>query len=623
MLKIISALFVYFFLFLNTSNASALEDCKWNNTEAIPCITVNKTSNSSIFNQQGISKTIITKQDIINSGAIDTIDILKLIPGLDVFQSGQMGQQTSIFTRGSESNHTLVLLNGVAINDQSVTDGLHDFGQDFIQTIQQIEVYKGSNGAHFGPSAIAGAINFITDIDYTNSYSVNGFLFQNHIRNNSIDTNYSKITENGWHLNLKGATTQSKTNSAIAGGNEDDSAKNFQINLNGVKWINDELKFKSTFYSRKTKADYDGSATDEKGYVSNNKMYVLQSGFEHKSKNYEDSLIFHYHNYDREYDNATYLDEYDSESFVIKGERSIKTNNKISFGYGSEYKYDWGAFENRGSYTASTKGHMKNFGLFANAGYKINENQILSIYGRSDDHNTTSRNQTYKFNFTQILGQFKFGGTTSTGLRNPSLYELYGSDNYGIGGNTNLKPEKSKTNELYGEYNFSEKLKLTSTAYRTKIFDRIESNSAYSKHENKQIDINQEGLESVLLFNRNNQNISLFTNFSKSRKDNGQAQARRPDLSYGANYSKKFKSNLYGSFSLNLNYKYTGQFIDWDGSKNSRQKSTDLVDLSIKKNWFGNIVSFNITNLLNERFEKPATYSQDGRQFRIGIRQTF
>ena len=101
---------------------------------------------------------------------VDTNDVLKLIPGLDVFQSGQKGQQTSIFTRGSESNHTLVLLNGIAINDQSVTDGLHDFGQDFVQTIQQIEIYKGANGAHFGPSAIAGAINFITDMDYTNSY---------------------------------------------------------------------------------------------------------------------------------------------------------------------------------------------------------------------------------------------------------------------------------------------------------------------------------------------------------------------------------------------------------------------------------------------------------------------
>jgi hypothetical protein len=352
-------------------------------------------------------------------------------------------------------------------------------------------------------------------------------------------------------------------------------------------------------------------------------MYALQSGLEHKSINSESDLVFHYHNYDREYDNATYLDEYDSESFVVKGEQSIKLNNKISFGYGSEYKYDWGAFENRGSYTASTKGHMKDLGVFVNTGYKINENQILSIYGRSDDHNTAGTNETYKLNYTQFLGKFKFGGTHATGLRNPSLYELYGSDNSGIGGNTNLNPEKSKTNELYGEYNFSEKLKFTSTAYRATIFDRIESNGAYTKHENYQTDLNQEGVESELFFKRKNEDISLFTNFSKSKKVNGNAQARRPDLSYGANYTKKFKSSVYGPFNLGLNYKYTGRFLDYDGSGNSMQKSTDLIDLSIKKNWLGNIVSLNLTNLLNERYEKPATYSQDGRQLRIGFRRAY
>jgi len=618
----ITRLFLVVIISIFTINASALENCKWDNKKGIPCVTVSKTPNTSIFSE-GINKTIITKQDIINSGAVDTNDVLKLIPGLDVFQSGQNGQQTSIFTRGAESNHTLVLLNGIAINDQSVTDGLHDFGQDFVQTIQQIEIYKGANSAHFGPSAIAGAINFITDVDYTNSYSVNITTFENVVRNNSVDGNYSEITDNGWHLNFKGATNQSETDSAVAKGHEDDSAKNYQVNLNAIKWINDNLKFKSTLYSRKTKADYDGSATDEKGYVADNRMYALQSGLEHKSKNSESDLVFHYHNYDREYDNATYLDEYDSESFVVKGERSIKLNNKISFGYGSEYKYDWGAFENRGSYTASTKGHMKDLGVFVNTGYKINENQILSIYGRSDDHNTAGTNETYKLNYTQFLGKFKFGGTHATGLRNPSLYELYGSDNYGIGGNTNLNPEKSKTNELYGEYNFSEKLKFTSTAYRATIFDRIESNGAYTKHENYQTDLNQEGVESELFFKRKNEDISLFTNFSKSKKVNGNAQARRPDLSYGANYTKKFKSSVYGPFNLGLNYKYTGRFLDYDGSGNSMQKSTDLIDLSINKNWLGNIVSLNLTNLLNERYEKPATYSQDGRQLRIGFRKTY
>ena len=128
---------------------------------------------------QEISKKVFTKKQIIESGATSYFRFIKKSSRVDYYQTGQKGQQAAIFTRGSESNHTLVLLNGIPINDQSTTNGLHDFGQDFVQTIQQIEVYKGSNGAHFGPDAIGGAINFITDVDYTNSYSVSGFNLQN------------------------------------------------------------------------------------------------------------------------------------------------------------------------------------------------------------------------------------------------------------------------------------------------------------------------------------------------------------------------------------------------------------------------------------------------------------
>ena len=86
-------------------------------------------------------------------------------------------------------------------------------------------------------------------------------------------------------------------------------------------------------------------------------------------------------------------------SMVLKGERNFTKNSSVSFGYGGEYKYDWGNFENRGSYNASTKGHMENLGLFSNFGYKFNKNQILSLYLRADNHNTTDLNETYKPNF--------------------------------------------------------------------------------------------------------------------------------------------------------------------------------------------------------------------------------
>ncbi len=601
------------FLFLLFTKTNALEDCKWNNKVGTPCITISKTSNTSSYNAEGVNKKVFTKEDIINSGANTTIDLLKKVSGLDFYQTGQKGQQAAIFMRGSESNHTLVMLNGIAINDQSATNGLHDFGQDFIQTVQQIEIYKGSNGAHFGPDAIGGAINFITDIDYTNSYSVNGFS----PKNNSLDYNTTKITDNGWHLNFKGATNQSKTDSAIAKGNESDGVKNYQFNINGSNWINDNLKFKSTFYYRDTKSDYDKSATQEESVTSDNKMYALQTGLERVGQYFEDDLVFHYHNYDRKYYVQGKKDKYYSESLVAKAERKLIINKKISYGYGSEYKYDWGHYETK-TFASQTRGHLNNLGIFANLGYRFNKKQSLSIHGRNDDHKETGGNKTYKINFTQAFGNLKLGATHSTGLKNASLYELYGNI-----GQKHINPEKSETNELIGEFNFSKNIKLTSTAYRTRMKDRIKINSSWNAYENKIPDTTQEGLESEIFFIGNNQSLSVNSHFAKSRTVTNGPNSRRPDLSYGIDYFKKFNFLNYGLFDLNLSHRYIGDHIDWTGSKNEFVKSVDLIDLSIKKNWYGNIISLNFTNLLNERYEKPATYSQDGRMLSFGFRKAY
>ena len=71
--------FLIFIISIFTFNASALENCKWNNKKGVPCLTISKTPNSSIYSEIGINKQIITKQDIIDSGAIDSNDILNLV----------------------------------------------------------------------------------------------------------------------------------------------------------------------------------------------------------------------------------------------------------------------------------------------------------------------------------------------------------------------------------------------------------------------------------------------------------------------------------------------------------------------------------------------------------------
>jgi vitamin B12 transporter len=103
---------------------------------------------------------VITRQDIEQSMASDLAELLRFEAGLDIGRNGGPGQSTSIFLRGTESNHTLVLIDGVRINPGTV-------GGAAIQNIapgviERIEIVKGARSALFGTDAIGGVINIIT-----------------------------------------------------------------------------------------------------------------------------------------------------------------------------------------------------------------------------------------------------------------------------------------------------------------------------------------------------------------------------------------------------------------------------------------------------------------------------
>ena len=154
--------------------------------------------------------------------------------------------------------------------------------------------------------------------------------------------------------------------------------------------------------------------------------------------------------------------------------------------------------------------------------------------------------------------------------------------------------------------------------------DRIKIKSDWSGYENKIPDTTQEGVESeISLLLKNNQKFKILSHFAKSRTDTGGPNSRRPDLSYGFDYEKKLNLEDFGPIDVNLNYRYIGDHIDWTGSKNEFVKSINLVDLNLRNKVSNNVFSLNFTNLLNERYEKPATYSQDGRSFKIGYTKLY
>ena len=77
-----------------------LEKCSWDNRNYDPCLEINKEiSNVSEFTKNGINKIVINKKKIVETGAVDLIDVLKTIPDINVTQSGPKGQQASLFIR--------------------------------------------------------------------------------------------------------------------------------------------------------------------------------------------------------------------------------------------------------------------------------------------------------------------------------------------------------------------------------------------------------------------------------------------------------------------------------------------------------------------------------------------
>ena len=104
--------------------------------------------------------TVITRQDIEQSLASDLAELLRFEAGLDISRNGGPGQATSVFLRGTESNHTLVLIDGVRINPGTV--GGAAIQNIAPEIIERIEIVKGARSALFGTDAIGGVINIIT-----------------------------------------------------------------------------------------------------------------------------------------------------------------------------------------------------------------------------------------------------------------------------------------------------------------------------------------------------------------------------------------------------------------------------------------------------------------------------
>jgi vitamin B12 transporter len=125
-------------------------------------VAVSPTTVPTPSDQSPNSVSVITAEDIETRQLRTVPDALQSLPGLNVVQNGGPGAQSSVFIRGTNSNHVKVLIDGIDVSDPSNPPGAFDFGQLLTGDIARIEVLRGPQSGLYGSDAIGGVISITT-----------------------------------------------------------------------------------------------------------------------------------------------------------------------------------------------------------------------------------------------------------------------------------------------------------------------------------------------------------------------------------------------------------------------------------------------------------------------------
>ncbi len=611
-------------------------------------IVVTATKTEIAKKETGVSITVITDKEIEQRGKQMVIDVLKDVPGITTYQTGALGGLSSVFMRGAEETHLLVLVDGVKMNDPSNVDRSFDFANLTTDNVERIEVVRGPMSTLYGSDATAGVINVITRRGKGKpklTMRAEGGSYSTFRESVSIDggtdtTFYSFSVSRTDICGFSKASKEPGTTDKL----EDDRYENTTVSSRlgfspfSKSWIT--LSFR--YVDALAELD-DGAFYDDPNYVQETKQMSSILGFDQEIFTWwRHKISLSYMNIVRRYRDEVDVDEPNefTDSWLQGNHRRGEWQHIFTIGDideitgGIEYEQDSMTsldYSDAGfgpSTTEFDEQRVRTAAYYLQNHLKLLKHIFVTAGIRVNDHEEFGTKNTYQVSGSIIIPFVKtrLKGNYATGFRAPALNQLY--DTAWTTGNKDLKPEESKSYDFGIEQPIWGERLIIDVAYFATTYDNKIDLDAMWKYVNKE-KVETSGLEGSLRFTPI-ESLRIDASYTYTREaedeETDERLLRRPEHQASGYLNWAFIKGA----NINIGVIYIGKRDDaWynEATFTTEEEELDsyyLVNMGASYWISENIQVFGrVENLTDKEYENPIGYEIAGRSYYGGLKATF
>lgn len=429
---------------LTVSSAISFNVYAAENSQEEIIVTANRYSQA--INESLSSVTVITRDKIEKSAATDLPTLLGQVAGLDMKNNGPYGKQSSIFLRGTNSSHTLTLIDGVKLSSASA--GLTAFQHIPLEQIERIEIVRGPRSSLYGSEAIGGVIQIFTR---KGSQQANAATSAGYGGNNTrkVSALFSGSEGNAnFSLNVNHTSTDGIDAIKHTSSNDDDGYNNESVSMSFGYLFNDTVSLDASFMNAQGNTEFD-NCYNNTTFISSDDcdsdfvQQTFSSVFKFTPDGIWDSQLLLGSSRDN---NENFWESQANYAFETRRiDVSFLNNFQINENHllilGVDYAEDT---VNTLEYASDTPESRDN-----TAGFTAWDSQYgsfdLNISLRTDDNEQFGKHNTGSIALGHTLNDnLKLVVSYGTAFKAPTFNDLY----YPFYGDDSLKPEESETAEI-------------------------------------------------------------------------------------------------------------------------------------------------------------------------------